>query len=85
METEMQLLMARVTHLGEMSEAEARRIVNDVYRDGIVSRKRATAPWQSSDEDAYQEAVTRLQAQGRSQADSIDSLRRENSSLQELG
>ncbi len=43
MENEMQLLMARIAHLGELTEADARRIVNDVYKDGVVSREEAEA------------------------------------------
>ncbi len=41
MDQETQIVMARVAQLGEMSEAEALRIVNEIYSDGIVSRNEA--------------------------------------------
>lgn len=43
MDQETQLIMARVAKLGEMSEGEAHRIVNEIYTDGIVSRGEAEA------------------------------------------
>ncbi len=43
MDQELQVIMARVAKLGEASETEARRIVNEVYQDGIVSRGEAEA------------------------------------------
>ena len=42
-------MMARVAHLGEMSESEARRIVNETYQDGIVSRGEAEALFRIND------------------------------------
>ena len=41
MDQETQIAMARVAKIGEMSEAEALRIVNEIYTDGIVSRSEA--------------------------------------------
>ena len=35
---ETKAMMASVEKLGEVSEAEALRIVNETYKDGIVSR-----------------------------------------------
>lgn len=49
MNEEMQLMMARIAHLGEISESEARRIVNDVYTDGIVTRDEAEALFRLND------------------------------------
>ena len=49
-ENEMQLLMARITQLGEISEAEARRIVNEVYTDGVVNREEAEALFRVNDQ-----------------------------------
>lgn len=46
----MQLLMARITQLGAISEAEARRIVNEVYSDGVVSREEAEALFRLNDQ-----------------------------------
>lgn len=43
MDQDIQVILNRVAELGEMSEAEARRIVQDVYDDGIVSRTEAEA------------------------------------------
>lgn len=43
MEQDFQVMMSRVAKLGEMSEAEARRIVEDVFKDGVVSRGEAEA------------------------------------------
>ncbi|GAB5457303.1 MAG: hypothetical protein Hens3KO_03330 [Henriciella sp.] len=43
MDQDMQVMMARVAKLGEASESEAKRIVDDVYKDGIVSRGEAEA------------------------------------------
>lgn len=57
MDSEMHLLMARIAHLGEMSEAEARRIVNDVYRDGVVSREEAEALFRLNDQLAERDPV----------------------------
>ncbi len=42
-------MMARVAQLGEMSESEARRIVNETYQDGIVSRGEAEALFRIND------------------------------------
>ena len=36
-------MMSRVAKLGEISETEARRIVDETYQDGIVSRGEAEA------------------------------------------
>ena len=41
MDQETQITMARVAKIGEMSEADALRIVNEIYADGIVSRSEA--------------------------------------------
>lgn len=41
MSEELQLMMAQIAHLGELSAAQARRVVDDVFRDGIVSREEA--------------------------------------------
>lgn len=41
MDQETQIIMARVAKVGEMTEAEAHRIVNEIYSDGIVSRGEA--------------------------------------------
>lgn len=41
MDQETQITMARVAKIGEMSEADALRIVNEIYSDGIVSRSEA--------------------------------------------
>ncbi|MDJ0922660.1 MAG: hypothetical protein QNI84_16150 [Henriciella sp.] len=43
MNQDLQIVLARFAKLGEMSESEARRIVDDVYSDGIVSRGEAEA------------------------------------------
>ena len=43
MDRDVQVMMSRVARLGEMSESEAHRIVNQVYEDGIVSRGEAEA------------------------------------------
>ncbi len=43
------VLMAHVAQLGEISEGEALRIVNDIYKDGIVSRTEAEALFRLSD------------------------------------
>jgi hypothetical protein len=43
MDRDLQVMMSRVARLGEMSESEAHRIVNQVYEDGIVSRGEAEA------------------------------------------
>jgi len=57
MENEMQLLIARIAHLGEIGEAEARRIVNEVYRDGVVSRAEAEALFRLNDQLADRDPV----------------------------
>ncbi|MEQ9316388.1 MAG: hypothetical protein RLN72_11100, partial [Henriciella sp.] len=57
MENEMHLLMARIAHLGEMTEAEARRIVNDVYRDGVVTRQEAENLFRLNDQLAERDPV----------------------------
>lgn len=49
MDQETNILMARVAKLGEISEAEAHRIVNDIYKDGIVSRGEAESLFRLSD------------------------------------
>jgi hypothetical protein len=41
MDQETQIIMARVAQLGELTESEAHRIVNEIYSDGIVSREEA--------------------------------------------
>lgn len=41
MDQETQLLMAQVAKVGELTETEAHRIVNEIYADGIVSRGEA--------------------------------------------
>lgn len=43
MDQDLQEILNRVAELGEMSEAEARRVVKEVYEDGIVSRGEAEA------------------------------------------
>ena len=57
MDREMQLLMARIANLGAVSEAEARQIVNEVYRDGIVSREEAEALFRLNDQFAERDPV----------------------------
>lgn len=57
MNTEMQLLMARIANLGEISEVEARRIVNEVYRDGVVTRGEAEALFRLNDQLADRDPV----------------------------
>ncbi|MEM6535967.1 MAG: hypothetical protein AAF613_10040 [Pseudomonadota bacterium] len=49
MEQNLQSLMVQVAQLGELSEAEARRIMGEVYNDGIVSRPEAEALFSLSD------------------------------------
>ena len=49
MDQETKILMARVAKLGEISEAEAHRIVNEIYKDGIVSRAEAESLFRLSD------------------------------------
>jgi len=49
MDQETNILMARVAKLGEISENEAHRIVNDIYKDGIVSRGEAESLFRLSD------------------------------------
>ncbi len=49
MNEEMQLMMARIAHLEEISESEARRIVNEIYKDGVVSREEAEALFRLND------------------------------------
>lgn len=49
MDRDLQVMMSRVARLGEMSEGEARRIVNQVYEDGIVSRAEAEALFRLND------------------------------------
>lgn len=41
MSEELQLMMAQIAHLGELSAAQARRVVDEVFRDGVVSRDEA--------------------------------------------
>ena len=43
------VLMGHVAQLGEISENEAHRIVNEIYKDGIVSRPEAEALFRLSD------------------------------------
>lgn len=43
------VLMAHVAQLGDISETEAHRIVNEIYKDGIVSRGEAEALFRLSD------------------------------------
>jgi len=43
MDQDLQAILSQVAKLGEMSETEAKRIVDDVYKDGIVSRTEAEA------------------------------------------
>lgn len=57
MENEMQLMMARIAHLGEISEADARRIVNEIYKDGIVSRDEAETLFRLNDQLAERDPV----------------------------
>ena len=57
MENEMQLMMARIAQLGELSEAEARRIVNEVYSDGIVSRDEAETLFRLNDQLSERDPV----------------------------
>jgi len=49
MDQETKVIMARVAKLGEMSESEAHRIVNETYKDGIVSRGEAEALFRLND------------------------------------
>ncbi|MEM8616137.1 MAG: hypothetical protein AAGF20_04295 [Pseudomonadota bacterium] len=49
MDQGLQVMMSRVARLGEMSETEARRIVGQVYEDGIVSRGEAEALFRLND------------------------------------
>jgi len=42
-QAELENLMSKVADLGRMSEQEARKIVNEVYDDGVVSRAEAEA------------------------------------------
>ncbi|MEM7328078.1 MAG: hypothetical protein AAF437_05015 [Pseudomonadota bacterium] len=49
MDQETNILMARVAKLGEISEAEAHRIVNEIYKDGIVSRTEAESLFRLND------------------------------------
>ncbi len=49
MDQDLAALMAKVAELGEMSEAEAMRIVNEAYRDGIVSKTEADALFDLND------------------------------------
>lgn len=49
MDQETNILLARVAKLGEISENEAHRIVNDIYKDGIVSRGEAETLFRLSD------------------------------------
>lgn len=49
MDQETKILMARVAKLGEISESEAHRIVNEIYADGIVSRAEAESLFRISD------------------------------------
>ena len=46
---ETKAMMASVEKLGEVSEAEALRIVNETYKDGIVSRGEAEALFRMND------------------------------------
>lgn len=46
---ETKTMMAQVAKLGEVSEAEALRIVNETYQDGIVSRGEAEALFRLND------------------------------------
>ena len=49
MDQETKVMMARVEKLGEVSESEALRIVNETYADGIVSRGEAEALFRLND------------------------------------
>lgn len=49
MSEDLQLMMSRIAHLEEISGSEASRIVNEVYRDGIVSREEAELLFQMND------------------------------------
>lgn len=49
MDQETKILMARVAKLGEMSEVDAHRIVNEIYADGIVSRSEAESLFRLSE------------------------------------
>lgn len=49
MDQETKILMARVAKLGEISETEAHRIVNEIYSDGIVSRSEAESLFRLSE------------------------------------
>lgn len=57
MDQELQVLMSRVARLGEMSETEARRVVNEIYEDGIVSRVEAETLFRLHDTLASTDAV----------------------------
>lgn len=65
-QVELENLMAKVADLGRVSEAEARRIVNEVYDDGVVSRAEADALFDLNDQlsgsdklwdDRFREAI----------------------------
>ena len=49
MNQETKVLMARVAKLGEISESEAHRIINEIYKDGIVSRAEAESLFRLND------------------------------------
>ena len=49
MDQETKLMMSRVAQLGQISENEAHRIVNEIYKDGIVSRSEAETLFRLSD------------------------------------
>lgn len=50
MDRDLQVMMSRVARLGEMSEEEVRRIVGEVYEDGIVSRGEAEILFRLNDQ-----------------------------------
>ena len=63
---ELKSLMAKVADLGRVSEAEARRIVKEVYDDGVVSRAEADALFELNEklsgsdqlwDDRFREAI----------------------------
>lgn len=64
--SDLETLMAKVSELGRMSEQEARRLVNEIYEDGVVSRAEADALFDLNDklsgadplwDDRFREAI----------------------------
>ncbi len=57
MDQDLQILMSSVARLGELSEAEANRIVKEVYDDGIATRGEAEALFLLNDTLAASDAL----------------------------